>query len=174
MEEWLKRCEESQQKEDDLSAEFVLDYWDQDSEEENHPPHSLRRAAKNRIIREAIEKNQVYDIDRLFWNGGKLFGYDIYYNPADDRIPCFDVIKNNHHYVFSILWNWEKCHLVLCCFTIVKAIPYRARREIGFDTMFSLKDGLLQNLIGTEIENLIREVEKLIEDDKKGRLKGRL
>ena len=108
----------------------------------------------------------VINLDDIY-EDGKLFGQDIYYNPADDRIPCFDVIKNNRHYVFSVLWNWEKYHLVLCCFTIVKAIPYRARREIGFDIMFSLKDGLLQNLIDTEIENLISTIENLINNDKK-------
>lgn len=107
----------------------------------------------------------VINLDDIY-KDGKLFGHDIYYSPVDDRIPCFDVIKNNHHYVFSILWNWRDWHLILCCFSIVKAIPYRARRQIGFDTMFSLKDGLLQILIDTEIENLIREVEKLINDDK--------
>ena len=114
-----------------------------------------------------MKEKKVYDIDRLFWNGGKLFGYDIYYNPVDDRIPCFDIIKNSHHYVFSILWNWEKCHLVLCCFTIVRGVPYRARTQIEYDILFSLKCGLVKTMMNAEIEKLINAIEQLIYNDKK-------
>ena len=106
------------------------------------------------------------DLDNIY-KDGKLFGRDIYFNPENENIPCFDIIKNNHQYIFSILWDWRDCCLILCCFSIVKGIPYRARRQIRFDTMFSLKYGLQQKLIDNGIENLISTIENLINNDKK-------
>ena len=107
----------------------------------------------------------VIDLDKIY-KDGKLFGQDIYFNPENENIPCFDIIKNNHQYIFSILWNWRDCHLILCCFSIVKGIPYRARRQIGFDTMFSLKGGLAKTMMNAEIEKLINTIEQLICNDK--------
>ena len=117
MNEWIKHWEESWQKrwddngwhkEDDLSTELNVDYWDQDDEEDadQQPKKHIRRAARNRIIRNAIEENKVYDIDRLFWNGGKLFGYDTYYETlfgcigdCDEKIgPYIKATHNNEEY----------------------------------------------------------------------------
>jgi hypothetical protein len=108
----------------------------------------------------------IIDLDNIY-KDGKLFGQDIYFNPENENIPCFDIIKNNHQYIFSILWNWENCHLVLCCFTIVRGVPYRARTQIGYDTLFSLKGGLVKTIMNAEIEKLINTIEQLIYNDKK-------
>ena len=70
-----------------------LDEWHKLWDEED-------RKMTEQQIEAARKQGKIYDIDRLFWNGGKLFGQDIYYNPKNEKIPCFDVIKNNHQYIF--------------------------------------------------------------------------
>ena len=166
MEEWIKHSEESWQKEDDLSTAFVLDYWDQDSEEENHPPHSLRRAAKNRIIREAIEKNQIYDIDRLFWNGGKLFGCDTYFKKVIDYDgkeresgPWISIKDGNKNYEVRFSWDWECCFLAIVGKTEISTplgkVPLVAQRQISFDMLFGVKPGIVKLMVEKSIDELI-------------------
>jgi hypothetical protein len=133
MEDWLKKWKQELSwqerwdvngwhKEDDLSAELD-DYWGHHDEEDTgqQPKKYIRRAARNRIIKEAIEKNKVYDIDRLFWNGGKLFGCDIIDNdPLAAKAYGMSLYRLDYHskengknYLLEYEFDWKRCVLML-------------------------------------------------------------
>ena len=189
MEDWLKKWKQELSwqerwdvngwhKEDDLSEELD-DYWGQDDEEEadQQPKKHIRRAARNRIIREAIEKNKVYNIDRLFWNGGKLFGYDTYYETllgcigdCDEKIgPFIKVMRNGEEYEILLKFDWERCFLSLTCKSFNPYIiePVYAKVTVLFEQLFGVKDVVVKTLIDTEIEKLINTIERLRNDGKK-------
>lgn len=179
MDEWIKHLEESWNKEDALSTEFAVDYWDRDDEKDvgQQPKKHIRRAARNRIIMEAIERNKVYNIDRLFWNGGKLFGYDTYYETllgcigdCDEKIgPFIKVMRNGEEYEILLKFDWEKCFLSLTCNSFNPYIiePVGAKATVLFDTLFGVEDSVVKLLIDTEIEKLINTIERLRNDGKK-------
>ena len=187
MEDWLKKWKQELSwqerwdangwhKEDDMSEELD-DYWGQDDEEETDqkPQKYIRRAARNRIIKEAIEKNKVYDIDRLFWNGGKLFGCDIIHNdPLETKAYGMSLYRLDYHskengknYLLEYEFDWKRCVLMLSYLKYgPNAKPYKARNELDFHTLFDVKPGMEQVVFEHAAESVIREVEKLIDDDK--------
>jgi hypothetical protein len=188
MEDWIKKWKQELSwqerwdangwhKEDELSEELD-DYWGQEDEEDTdqQPKKHIRRVAKNRIIREAIEENKVYDIDRLFWNGGKLFGCDVIQNdPLETKAYGMSLYRLDYHskengknYLLEYEFDWKRCALMLSYFKYgPNAKPYKARIELNFHTLFDVKFGMEQMVFEHAAESVIREVEKLIDDDKK-------
>ena len=128
-------------------------------------------------IKKAIKENKVYDIDRLFWNGGKLFGYDTYYEillgclgDCDEKIgPFIKVMRNGEEYEILLKFDWEKCFLSLTCKSFNPYIfePVGAEATVLFDTLFGVKDSVVKTLIDTEIEILLTNIEQLRNDGKK-------
>ena len=122
-------------------------------------------------------KTKVYDIDRLFWNGGKLFGYDTYYETLlggigdfDEKIgPYIKATHNNEEYEILLKFDWEKCLLSLSCKSFNRYIiePVGAKISIPFDALFLIKEGLVKELIDDNIEKLLISIEKLKNDGKK-------
>lgn len=128
-------------------------------------------------IKTAMKENKVYDIDRLFWNGGKLFGYDTYYNillggicGCDEKIgPFIKVMRNGEEYEILLKFDWKKCFLSLTCNSFNPYIiePVGAKATVLFDTLFGVKDSVVKTLMDAEIERLINTIERLRNDGKK-------
>ena len=119
-------------------------------------------------IKNAMKENKVYDIDRLFWNDGKLFGYDT----TQSRIGPWSIAKiekGGHDYTIKFKFDWGRCELTLACddFNAIIAEPIRAQVRIGFDMLFGVNPGVVKVLIKTEVERLIKEIERLKNDGKK-------
>lgn len=124
-----------------------------------------------------IGKTKVYDIDRLFWDEGKLFGYDTYYNillggicGCDEKIgPFIKVARNGEEYEILLKFDWEKCFLSLTCNSFNPYIiePVGARISIPFDALFLIKEELVKELIDSNIEKLLTNIETLKNDGKK-------
>lgn len=139
-------------------------------------------------IKNAMEENKVYDIDRLFWNDGKLFGYDTYYiefkNPDGELVKKFGPftkikrkvdsnkfmgLTNEREYEVKFTFDWNLCALSLTCNSYNPYIcePVGAKETITFDTLFGVKPEVVKDLIDFEIYRLIKEIDKLINDGKK-------
>ena len=119
-------------------------------------------------IKNAMKENKVYDIDRLFWNDGKLFGYDT----TQSRIGPWSIAKiekGGHDYTIKFKFDWGRCELTLACddFNAIIAEPIRAQVRIGFDMLFGVNPGVVKIMIKTEVERLIKEIERLKNDGKK-------
>lgn len=100
---------------------------DEDQEEHSNPPKTLRRAAKERIIKEALEKGEVLDLDAIY-EDGKLFGRKLRYldyedaegNPDVCRFVVFDYkekpykvrLKFNFEDSVIDLWVGEYCERI--------------------------------------------------------------
>ena len=139
-------------------------------------------------VKKAVQENKVYDIDRLFWNGWKLFGYDTYYidytTQKGENIkvgPCIKVkrktdsnkfmgLTNEREYEVKFTFDWNLCALSLLCSSFNPYIcePVASSTVIMFDMLFGVKPELVKDLIETEIDRLIKEIDKLIDDGKKG------
>ena len=178
MEDWVKKWKQELSwqerwdvngwhKEDDMSEELD-DYWGQDDEEETdqQPKKHIRRAARNRIIKEAIEKNKVYNIDRLFWNGGKLFGYDTYFKKVIDYDgkeresgPWTSIKDGNKNYEVCFSWDWNCCFLVIVGKTEINTplgkVPLKVQRQISFDMLFGVKPEIVKVMIEKSIDEII-------------------
>lgn len=116
------------------------------------------RAWEYLFIKNAIKENTVYDIDRFFWNGEKLFGQDIYYK--DDR-PCFDVEQDGRKYRITILWNWENYMLQLMCYTKIDGEVHCSSEIIRFDFLFGLKPECMELAINHAIDGLILKIKNI-------------
>ena len=148
----------------------------------------LKALAEYDTIKKATKENRVYDIDRLFWNNGKLFGYDTYY--VEHKLPNGNTLKagpittikrevtsgklmglmNVRSYDIKFTFDWNMCALsLLCCsFNPYISAPTGTGSVITFDMLFGIKPELVKVLIDTEIEKLIKETDKMIDDGKKG------
>lgn len=173
MNEWIKRWEESRQKrwddngwhkEDDLGAELNVDYWDNPKYTGNM---DWCKRLDNLIIKNAETEGKIYDIDRLFWDDGKLFGYDTYFK---NRIDCdgatkdigpFTKIKaDNKEYEVLFCWEWDHCCLVIHArpmesINTLRKVPLGAQREIGFDMLFGVNPGVVKIMIHKAVTELI-------------------
>lgn len=124
------------------------------------------KLVEEETIRQAMKENKVYDIDRLFWNGGKLFGYDTYFKKVIDYDgkekesgPWTSIKDGNKDYEVRFSWNWE------CCFLDIKGkteintpsgkIPVGAQRRISFDTLFGVKPEIVKIMVEKSIDELI-------------------
>ena len=147
----------------------------------------LRALAEYDTIKKTTKENRVYDIDRLFWNEGKLFGYDTHYIDYTTRNgqkikvgPCIEVkrkvnsdkligLVNEREYGIRFTFDWLACTLTLlcCAFNPYICEPVGTTRVITFDTLFGIKPELVKDLVETEIDCIIKEIDRLINDGKK-------
>lgn len=120
-------------------------------------------------IENAREEGKIYDIDRLFWNGGKLFGYDA--APTKDGVGSIvKIVKDEQPYTISFRFDWVACCLLIQCLSMNEEtnIPVGARRQIGFDMLFGVKSEIVKPMIERAIEEMMITIKKMIDDDKKG------
>ena len=132
------------------------------------------------VIKNAEKEGKIYDIDRLFWDGGKLFGYDTYfktrveYDGEKKQYGPFTKIKtDNKEYEVLFCWEWDRCCLVIQARTEINAIlgkvPLGAQRQIGFDMLFGVNPGVVKIMIHKAVTELITYFKsKEGNDDKEG------
>ena len=112
------------------------------------------------------KEGKIYDIDRLFWDGGKLFGYDTYFKDFTDYDgqtrqsgPWVKIKTEDKEYEVIFRWDWEHCFLVIQGRTEIKTplgeIPLGAQREIGFDMLFGVNPGVVKIMIHKAVNELI-------------------
>lgn len=157
-----------------------MDEWHKLWDEED------RKMTEQRI-EAARKQGKIYDVDRLFWDGGKLFGYDTYY--VDYKLPNGKTLKagplttikreitngklmglvnvRSYDIKFTFDWNMRALSLLCCSFNPYTSEPTGIGLTITFDMLFGVKPEIVKVLIDTEIEKLIRETDKMIDDGKK-------
>lgn len=189
--EWFNDIFSDEWKERMKQGKFTL------SEEElvNEPTSEMPDWLKERkglieqdTVKKAVQENKVYDIDRLFWNGWKLFGYDTYYidytTQKGENIkvgPCIKVKRktdsnkfmgyvNEREYEikFTFNWNLRTLSLTCCAFNPYIYEPVGTGSVIAFDALFGIRSELVKLLIESELEKLINQIEKMINDGKEG------
>ena len=116
----------------------------------------------------------IIDLDKIY-KDGKLFGRNIICNLiSEDEIPQFKLDyyrkEDGKHYILDYNFNWEYESFTLSYIKFENGTPYKARIQINFHMLFDVKSGMEQMVFEHAAESIIREVEKLINDDKKGRL----
>ena len=119
------------------------------------------------------------DLDSIY-KDGKLFGCRIIYthtNPLDAKAYEMSLLKLDYyreedgkHYILDYDFDWEHESFTLSYIRFENGTPYKARVQTGFHMLFETKPGLGRVVFEHAAESVIREVEKLIDDDKKGRL----
>ena len=136
------------------------------------------------VIKDAEKEGKIYDIDRLFWDGGKLFGYDTYfksmieYDGEKKQYGPFTKIKtDNKEYEVLFHWEWDNCCLVIHARTEINTmlgkVPLGAQREIGFDMLFGVKPEVVKIMIHEAVNELITYFKnKEGNDDKEGNRKS--
>ena len=112
----------------------------------------------------------IIDLDKIF-NDGKLFGCDVICNLiSEDEIQHFKLDyyreEDDKHYILDYNFDWKYESFILSYIKFANGIPYKARIQINFHMLFETKTGLEQFVFKNAAESLIREVEKLINDDK--------
>ena len=127
-ESWQKRWDENGwHKEDDLSAELKVDYWDQYDDEYAEPVKAVRRAKRKELIEKALKECTILDLDAIY-EDGKLFGRKLRYldyenaegNPDVCRFVVFDYkekpykvrLKFNFEDSVIDLWVGEYCERI--------------------------------------------------------------
>ena len=113
----------------------------------------------------------IIDLDNIY-KDGKLFGCNIMCNLIDeDEIPQLKLDyyreEDGKHYILDYNFNWEYESFTLSYIKFENGIPYKARIQISFHMLFSVKPGIEQIVFEHAAESVIREVEKLINNDKK-------
>ena len=114
------------------------------------------------------------DLDNIY-KDGKLFGCDVIQNdPLAARAYGMSLYKLDYHskesgnnYILDYEFDWKGQAFILSYFRWVNATPYKARIQINFHMLFSVKPGIEQMVFEHAAESVIREVEKSIDDDKK-------
>lgn len=111
------------------------------------------------------------DLDNIYKNG-KLFGCNVIRNIIDeDEISRFKLDycreEDGKHYILDYSFDWEHESFILSYIKFENGIPYKARIQTDFHMLFEVKTGLEQVVFKHAAESLIREVEKLINNDKK-------
>ena len=114
------------------------------------------------------------DLDKIY-KDGKLFGCKIIHtDPFDAKAYGMPLTKLDYHskesdknYILDYEFDWERQAFILSYFRWVNATPYKARIQTDFHMLFSVKPGIEQMVFEHAAESIIREVEKLIDDDKK-------
>ena len=112
------------------------------------------------------------NLDDIF-KDGKLFGCNIICNLiCEDEIPQFKLDyyreEDAKHYILDYNFDWEYESFILTYNKFENGTPYKARIQINFHMLFSVKPGIEQVVFKHAAESIIREVEKLIDNDKKG------
>ena len=149
-----------------------LDEWHKLWDEED-------RKMTEQQIEAARKQGKIYDIDRLFWDGGKLFGYDTYfknhidYDGVTKEVGSFTKIKtDNKEYEVLFRWEWDRCCLVIHARTeintILGKVPLSAQRCIDFGMLFGVKPEVVKIMIHKAVTELITYFKsKEGNDDKK-------
>jgi len=151
-------------KEDDLSVESNADYWD--DEEDNHPPHSLRRSAKNRLIKEAVETGRVIDLDRIY-KDGKIFGYEVECTKDEKgAITKLKATDSDHEYIVSFRFDWVGFNLLIQAFPAdrSKNLPEVIRSCTSLDVLLALKYDLMEYAVRDTVNRIIAEFERRYND----------
>ena len=168
----INRHMDEQNKKLDLISDRVDAMLGTKQKNQDNPKYTgnidLCERLDNLVIKNAEEQGKIYDIDRLFWNDGKLFGYDT----TQSRIGPWSIAKiekGGHDYTIKFKFDWGRCELTLACddFNAIIAEPIRAQVRIGFDMLFGVNPGVVKIMIKTEVERLIKEIERLKNDGKK-------
>lgn len=114
------------------------------------------------------------DLDSIC-KDGKLFGCDIICNLISEdeiQIPQFKLDyyreEDGKHYILDYYFDWEYESFILSYIKFENGIPYKARFQTDFHTLFEVKPGMEQMVFEHAAESLIREVEKLINNDNEG------
>ena len=112
------------------------------------------------------------DLDDIY-KDGKLFGCDVIRNLIGEdeiQIPLLKLDyyreEDGKHYILDYDFDWEHESFTLSYIRFENGTPYKARFEINFRMLFDVKPGIEQMVFEHAAESVIREVEKLIEDDK--------
>ena len=109
------------------------------------------------------------DLDKIY-KDGKLFGCDIIRNLiSEDEIQHFKLDyyreEDDKHYILDYNFDWKYESFILSYTKFENGIPYKARTQINFHMLFSVKPGIEQMVFEHAAESLIREVEKLIKNN---------
>ena len=123
------------------------------------------------IIECSRRKGKIYDIDRLFWNNGKLFGYDTYFKDKidfDGKIeqygPYTKIKTDDGEYEIFFDWDWEYGFLRIVARaknnTPLGIVPFVAQKYITFDLLFGIKPYMVGKTIETTIDELITEFKR--------------
>ena len=121
------------------------------------------------VIKNAEKEGKIYDIDRLFWNDGKLFGYDA--APTKDGAGAIvKIVKDEQPYTISFRFDWEQCCLLIQCMgmNMETDMPFGARRLIDFGMLFGIKEEVVQSMVLHAVEEMMIIIKKMIDDGKKG------
>ena len=129
---------------------------------------------ENATVKKAKEEGRFIDLDSIY-KDGKLFGCRIIHtDPFDAKAYGMSLTKLDYHskesdknYILDYEFDWERQEFILSYFRWVNATPYKARIQINFHMLFSVKPGIEQMVFEHAAESIIREVEKLIDNDKK-------
>ena len=125
------------------------------------------------IIKKAMKEGKFINLDDIC-KDGKLFGCRIIHtDPFDAKAYGMSLTKLDYHskesgknYILDYNFDWEYESFILSYTKFENGIPYKARFEINFRMLFDVKPGMEQMVFEHAAESVIREVEKLIEDDK--------
>ena len=74
--------------------------------------------------------------------------------------------EDGKHYILDYNFDWEYESFILSYIKFENGTPYKARIQINFHMLFSVKPGIEQVVFKRAAESIIREVEKLINNDK--------
>lgn len=114
----------------------------------------------------------IIDLDKIY-KDGKLFGCNIICNLITEdeiQIPQFKLDyyreEDGKHYILDYNFNWEYESFTLSYIKFENGIPYKARIQISFHMLFGVKPGIEHVVFKHAAESIIREVEKLINNDK--------
>ena len=107
------------------------------------------------------------------YEDGKLFGCDVIRNLIGEdeiQIPLLKLDyyreEDGKHYILDYVFDWEHESFTLSYLKFENGIPYKARIQINLHMLFETKPGLWRVVFGHAAESIIREVEKLIDNDK--------
>ena len=123
-----------------------------------------------------IGKNKVYDIDRLFWNGGKLFGHEVRYRQYFEKGgyiretgPYINAKHGGRDYDILVCFNWGSNCVELSCNAYNPYIcePVYAKVIVPFNVLFLIKEELVKEVVDSNIETLLKSIETLKNDGKK-------
>ena len=113
------------------------------------------------------------DLDKIY-KDGKLFNCNILCNlirEDETQIPQFKLVyyreEDGKYYILDYDFDWEHELFILSYNKFENGIPYKARFQISFLMLFSVKPVIEQAVFEHAAESVIREVEKLIDNDKK-------
>lgn len=108
----------------------------------------------------------IIDLDKIY-KDGKLFGCDVIYNLiGEDEIQIPELKldyyreEDGKHYILDYNFDWEYESFILSYIKFENGIPYKARIQINFHMLFSVKPGIEQVVFKHAAESVIREVEK--------------